>query len=53
MAIGCARRVQRVTLSTPAGNKFAESVVNFQGIPNFSPQRILVAGPTGFPPAKA
>ncbi|MGI8827359.1 MAG: hypothetical protein ACR2JC_17300 [Chloroflexota bacterium] len=53
MAVGCPRCVQQVTLSTPAGNKFGESIVNFQGIPNFSPARILVAGPTGFPPAKA
>lgn len=53
MAIGCPRCVQQVTLTTSPQNKFSESVVNFQGVPNFSPKRILTAGATGFPPAKA
>ncbi|MDQ6694523.1 MAG: hypothetical protein M3014_08905 [Chloroflexota bacterium] len=49
MAIGCPQCVQEVTLSVPADNKFNEAVVNFQGIPDFSPQRILKPGMTGFP----
>ncbi len=53
MAIGCPECVQEVTLSVPAGNKFDEAVVNFVGAPDFSPMRVLTAGPTGFPPAAA
>lgn len=53
MAIGCAVCVQKVTITTSATAKFGEGIVHFQGIPNFSPRRILVAGPMGFPPAKA
>ena len=53
MAISCPNCVQEVTLTTPAGNKFAEATVHFQGTPNFSPTRVLEASPTGFPPAKA
>lgn len=49
MAIGCPQCVQEVTLSTSPDAKFNEAVVNFQGIPDFSPQRILKPGPTGFP----
>ena len=53
VAIGCPECVQTVTLSTPAGNKFDEAIVNFKGIPNFSPRRILNPGTMGFPPVKA
>jgi len=53
MAIGCPACVQEVTLTTPPGNKFNDAVVNFAGIPDFSPMRSLTAGPTGFPPAAA
>ncbi len=53
MAIGCPECVQEVTLSVPPGNKFDEAVVNFVGAPDFSPMRVLTAGPTGFPPAAA
>lgn len=53
MAIGCPACVQEVTLTTPVGNKFAEAIVHFQGIPDFSPTRVLEASPTGFPPVKA
>ncbi|MBA3944238.1 MAG: hypothetical protein H0X37_06695 [Herpetosiphonaceae bacterium] len=53
MAIGCPECVQEVTLTTPPGNKFGEAIVNFQGVPDFSPMRVLEAGPMGFPPAKA
>jgi len=52
MAVGCPVCVQHVSLSTPPGNKFSEAVVNFQGVPDFSPTRLLVPGPTAFPPAK-
>lgn len=47
------RAVQRVTIDAPDTNKFGSGTVHFQGIPNFSPNRTLVAGPTGFPPALA
>ncbi|MEP7188847.1 MAG: hypothetical protein ABI901_06645, partial [Roseiflexaceae bacterium] len=53
MAIGCPACVQEVTLTVPPGNKFAEALIHFQGIPDFSPMRVLEAGPNGFPPAKA
>ena len=53
MAIGCPECVQEVTLTVPPDNKFGEAIVNFAGIPDFSPRRILVPGPTVFPPAKA
>ncbi len=53
MAVGCPECVQEVTLSVPPGNKFDEAVVNFVGAPDFSPMRVLTAGPTGFPPAMA
>ena len=53
VAIGCPECVQQVTLTTPPGNKLNEAVVNFQGIPDFSPTRVLVPSPTGFPPLKA
>ena len=45
--------VQDVTLAAPASNKFGSATVHFRGIPDFKPTRELVAGPTGFPPAKA
>jgi hypothetical protein len=51
LAIGCPDCVQTVTLDspTPAENPFGPAVVNFQGAPDFSPERICVAGPNGFP----
>lgn len=52
-SIGCAACVQDVTQTVPAGNKFGEAVTNFEGIPDFSPRRVLKAGPKGFPPAVA
>lgn len=51
--IGCPECVQHVTLTVPTNNKFDEAVVNFQGIPDFSPTRVLVPSATGFPPLKA
>jgi hypothetical protein len=53
MAIGCPQCVQQTTLTTSPGNRFAEAVVNFPGIPDFSPTRVLKPGTTGFPPLGA
>ncbi len=54
MAIGCPKCVQTVTLEpVPKDNKFAEAVVSFPGVPDFSPTRIWQPGAKGFPPAKA
>lgn len=57
MAVGCPRCVQDVTLKGAPKNKFGEAVVQFQGVPDFSPRRELVpgpaAGPGAFPPASA
>ncbi len=53
MSIGCPTCVQETTLTTSPGNRFGEAIVNFQGIPDFSPDRILTPGPTGFPPLGA
>ena len=46
--------VQSGTLEqpTPAQNPFGPAVVDFQGAPDFSPTRIAVPGPHGFPLAK-
>jgi hypothetical protein len=51
MAISCPACVQTVTLDspTPAQNKFGPALVHFQGAPDFSPTRIAVPGPNGFP----
>ncbi|MGI8854745.1 MAG: DUF7482 domain-containing protein [Thermomicrobiales bacterium] len=40
--------VQQVTSSNPT---LGRGMVTFAGIPDFSPTRVVVAGPTGFPPA--
>ena len=53
MEIGCSVCVQKVTITAPATSKFQEGTVHFQGIPMFAQSRILVPGPTGFPPAQA
>src|SRR6266704_2916413 len=54
MAISCPTCVQTVTLDspTPAQNPFGPALVHFQGAPDFSPTRIAVPGPNGFPLAK-
>src|SRR5258708_32838269 len=54
IAIGDPAAVQTVPLTTPspAQNPFGPGVVNFAGAPNFSPARIAVPGPGGFPLAK-
>jgi hypothetical protein len=51
LAIGCPECVQTVTLDspTPTENPFGPAVVNFQGAPDFSPSRVCVPGPNGFP----
>lgn len=53
MAIGCPLCVQEVSLTVPADNKFSDAIVNFQGIPDFAPTRILTPSATGFPPLAA
>ena len=54
IAIGDPAAVQTVTLSnpTPQANPFGPGVVHFAGAPNFSPTRIAIPGPNGFPLAK-
>jgi len=54
IGIGCATCVQTVTLTnpTPAQNHFGPGVINFRGAPDFSPTRVSVPGPQGFPLAK-
>ena len=51
IGIGCPDCVQTVTLDSPSPseNRFGQAVVNFQGAPDFSPQRIATPGPNGFP----
>jgi hypothetical protein len=54
IGIGCPACVQTVTLAhpTPAQNRFGPAVVDFQGAPDFSPTRVAVPGPNGFPLAR-
>jgi hypothetical protein len=54
IGISCPACVQTVTLSnpTPQANPFGPAVINFAGAPDFSPTRIAVPGPDGFPLAK-
>jgi hypothetical protein len=54
MAIGCPQCVQTVHLiNLPASqNHFGPAPISFAGAPNFSPTRIAVPGPDGFPLAK-
>ncbi len=54
IGISCPTCVQTVTIGspTPAQNPFGQAVVHFQGAPDFSPTRIAVPGPNGFPLAK-
>ncbi|MEJ7705913.1 MAG: hypothetical protein WKF82_00790 [Nocardioidaceae bacterium] len=53
VGIGCPVCVQDVTQTTPPGHKFGEAITHFQGVPDFSPKRVLKARPTVFPPAVA
>jgi hypothetical protein len=50
MGINCAHCVQETTITVPANNDFDTAIINFEGSPDFSPTRSIVAGPTGFPP---
>jgi hypothetical protein len=54
IGISCPTCVQTVTLDspTPAQNPFGQALVHFQGAPDFSPTRIAVPGPNGFPLAQ-
>src|SRR5260221_3466043 len=54
IGIGCPACVQTVTIDnpTPAQNPFGPALVHFQGAPDFSPTRIAVPGPHGFPLAQ-
>ncbi len=54
IGIGCPACVQTVTEDNPPpqDNPFGPAVINFQGAPDFSPTRIAVPGPTGFPLAR-
>jgi hypothetical protein len=51
LSIGCPECVQTVTQDSPTAdeNKFGQAVINFQGAPDFSPERIATPGPDGFP----
>jgi len=54
VGIGCSACVQDVTLRAPKGNKFGEAITTFEGVPDFSPTRVLTPGkPKPFPPAAA
>src|SRR5580700_6810773 len=54
IGIGCPACVETVTEAnpTPTANPFGPAVIHFAGAPDFSPTRIAVPGPTGFPLAK-
>jgi hypothetical protein len=51
IGIGCPACLQTVTIDnpTPAQNPFGPGLVHFKGAPDFSPTRICVPGPQGFP----
>ncbi len=49
MANDCPACVQETTLRTAGGSTFSEAPLNFKGIPDFTPMRLLKPGPTGFP----
>ena len=54
IAISCPDCLQTVTIDspTPAQNHFGPALVHFKGAPDFSPTRIAVPGPNGFPLAR-
>ena len=54
MAISCPACVQTVHLlnPSPGQNHFGPAVLSFAGAPNFSPARVAVPGPQGFPLTK-
>jgi len=51
IGISCPACVQTVTLENPSPqtNPFGPAPIHFAGAPDFSPTRIAVPGPTGFP----
>ena len=51
IGIGCPACVQTVTQANPSpqANPFGPAVIHFAGAPDFSPTRVAVPGPTGFP----
>jgi hypothetical protein len=51
IAVSDPAAVQHATLTNPtvAQNPFGPAAINFQGAPDFSPTRVAVPGPTGFP----
>lgn len=54
MGIACGVCVQDVTLHAPAVNAFGEARIDFEGAPDFSPDRVLVPGvDSPFPPETA
>jgi hypothetical protein len=54
LANNCEACVQTVKLENPApsDNKFGPGVIDFAGVPDFSPDRVAEPGPDGFPLAK-
>jgi hypothetical protein len=54
VGIGCAACVQTVTEANPSplANPFGPAVIHFAGAPDFTPTRIAIPGPNGFPLAK-
>lgn len=54
VGIGCTSCVETVTQAspTPKQNRFGPATINFQDAPDFSPTRVAVPGPQGFPLAK-
>jgi hypothetical protein len=54
IGISCPACVQTVHLvnATPQQNPFGPALISFAGAPDFSPTRIAVPGPNGFPLAK-
>jgi hypothetical protein len=51
IGISCSACIQTVTLEnpSPSDNPFGPAVIHFAGAPDFSPTRVAVPGPTGFP----
>ena len=49
LGVTCAACVQTVTETSAPDLKFGEATVHFAGAPDFSPQRVLVPGPTTLP----
>jgi hypothetical protein len=54
IGVGDPAALQTVTLEnpSPAQNRFGPGVIDFKGVPDFSPTRIAEPGPNGFPLAK-